>query len=273
MSRRVVSTAGALSRYLSLLPSFLQATGSETVRLAGLDLLIPGPASVRLSVVGGNARICALLDTVLRPGSTVVDVGANIGVIAAYAAKRVGPAGRIIAIEPAADNRRVLAANLQRNNLSNVTVIEGACGRRRESRQFYLRGDVSAVNSLFRDSCYAEVTATTDVTVVPVDDLIEGGTGADLVKIDVEGAELDVLAGMPRLLAHPCIHLVVEWHPVLQEAAGYTVDALPRTLLDAGFRIDAVGHLGSRPLRSGDIADLARRLSRGRRPVELFARR
>ena len=273
MARRVVSTAGALSRYAALLPSFLQAAGSETVRLAGMNLQIPGPASVRLSVVGGNARIRALLDTVLRPGSTVVDVGANIGVIAAYAAMRVGPAGRVIAIEPAADNLRVLARNLERNNLANVTIIEGAGGRRRESRQFYLRGDVSAVNSLFPDSCYAEVTSTTDVQVLPVDDLIDAGIGADLVKIDVEGAELDVLAGMPRLLAHPGIHLVVEWHPVLQEAAGYAADELPRQLLDAGFRIDAVGHLGSRPLRSGEITDLASRLSRAGRPVELFARR
>ena len=49
-------------------------------------------------------------------------------------------------------------------------------------------------------------------------------------------------------------------------------DALPRMLLDAGFRVDAVGHLGSRPLPASDIPELARRLSRAGRPVELFAR-
>ena len=175
--------------------------------------------SVRLSVVAGNARLCAVLDTVLRPGSTVIDVGANIGVIAAYAAMRVGSGGRVVAIEPAADNLQVLAENLRRNNLTNVSIVDAAGGRRRESRQFYLRGDVSAVNSLFPESCYSTVTATTEVRVAPVDDLVEGD--ADLVKIDVEGAELDVLAGMPRLLARRGIHLVVEWHPVLQQAAGY----------------------------------------------------
>jgi len=226
--------------------------------------------SVRLSVVAGNARLYALLDSVLRPGSTVVDVGANIGVTAAYAARRVGPAGRVVAIEPAADNLLVLAENVRHNRLPNVTIVEAAGGRRRESRQFYLRGDVSAVNSLFPESCYAEVTATTEVRVAPIDDLVEGS--ADLVKIDVEGAELDVLAGMPRLLAHRGVHLVVEWHPVLQQAAGYAPDALPRLLLDGGFRLDAIGHLGSWRLSAIDIPELASRLTRARRPVELFAR-
>ena len=273
MPRRVVSPAGALSRYLSLLPSIIRASGSETIGLAGLNLQIPGPPSVRLSVVAGNARLFALLDTVLRPGSTVIDVGANIGVIAAYAARRVGPTGRVIAIEPAADNLRVLAANLQSNHLTNVHIVEAAGGRRREWRRFYLRGDVSAVNSLFPDSCYAEVTSTREVEVMPVDELVDPGVRVDLVKIDVEGAELDVLAGMPRGLAQSSIHLVVEWHPVLQEAAGYAADTLPRTLLDAGFRLEAVGHLGSKPLQSGDIAGLASSLARAGRPVELFARR
>ena len=270
MSRRVVSSARVLYRYLTLVPSLLRAIRSETTELAGLSLRIPGPVSVRLSVVAGNARLFAALDTVLRPGSTVIDVGANIGVITAYAAKRIGSAGRVVAIEPAADNLLVLAENLRRNNLTNVSIVDAAGGRRRESRQLYLRGDVSAVNSLFPESCYAKVTATTEVRVEPIDDLVEGG--ADLVKIDVEGAELDVLAGMPRLLAQRGIHLVVEWHPVLQQAAGYAADELPRMLLDGGFRLDAIGHLGSWPLNASDIPELASRLSRARRPVELFAR-
>jgi hypothetical protein len=77
---------------------------------------------------------------------------------------------------------------------------------------------------------------------------------------------------MPRLLAHRGVHLVVEWHPVLQQAAGYAPDALPRLLLDGGFRLDAIGHLGSWQLNAIDIPELASRLTRARRPVELFAR-
>jgi FkbM family methyltransferase len=266
-----LSSLDLLSRYAALAPSLAQAARSNIVSYRGLRLRIPGDLSIRLSVLAGNTRMCALLDAVLRPGETFADVGANIGVVAAYASRRVGPKGRVFAIEPAADNLHVLHENLARNELTNVTALDLAAGRRRESRQFYLRGDISAVNSLFPQSCYAQVTGVAPVNVAPLDELVEGT--ADVVKIDVEGAELDVLGGMPRLLAAPGVRLVIEWHPVLQEAAGYAQDELPRTLLDAGFRIDAVGHLASRRLQMHEVGPLAGRLHRAKRPVELFARR
>ena len=69
-----------------------------------------------------------------------------------------------------------------------------------------MRGDVSAVNSLFARSCYGPVREQTPIAVVPLDDLVDGSPR--LIKIDVEGGELDVLAGMPRLLRTPGITIV-----------------------------------------------------------------
>ena len=271
MTRTVASFSRLLSRYAAVTPSLVRATRSDVIAWRGLELHIPGSIAIRASVLAGNVRICAILDAIARRGATVVDVGANIGVIAAYAARRVGSGGRVVAVEPAADNVRVLRDNLRRNRLSGVSIVEGAAGRCRERREFYLRGDLSAVNSLFPDSCYASVTQVATVDVTPLDDLVDGHV--DIVKIDVEGAELDVLAGMPRLLAHPGLHLIIEWHPCLQRDAGYDPGALPRTLLDAGFRVDAVGHLRSHPLRGRDIDRLGVRLFRAKRPVELYARK
>ena len=258
-----------LTRYAATLPPLAVAMLRDTVVIDGMRVRIPGPRAVRASVVLGNVRVRRLLDAVLRPGSTVVDVGANIGAIAVWAAARVGPGGAVIAIEPAEDNLMVLRENIRANALSQVRVVAGAAGRARESREFYLRGDVSAVNSLFPDSFYASVTNVVRVEVDRLDDIVPAG--ADLVKIDVEGAELDVLDGMPRLLASPAIRLIVEWHPVLQQAAGYAADALPRRLLDEGFSLEAVGHLRRGSLGSAGIAALADRLTASRRPVELFA--
>jgi hypothetical protein len=107
--------------------------------------------------------------------------------------------------------------------------------------------------------------------VAPLDDLVEGL--ADLVKIDVEGAEVDVLEGMPRLLQHPGLALVVEWHPTLQAMAGYGGDSLPRWLLDRGWRLDAASHFSVRPVSAADLPVLTARLARARKPVELVARR
>ena len=78
-------------------------------------------------------------------------------------------------------------------------------------------GRVIAVNSFYADSCYAEVTDVVRVPVLRLDDIVAGE--ADVVKIDVEGAEFDVLAGMQWLMAVPWLVLIIEWRPRLQRLA------------------------------------------------------
>ena len=258
----------AVLRYLWPL---VQACAGTPVRVAGADVRIPGPLPIRLSVVGGNIRLHAIMDAAIRRGATVVDVGANIGYNTVYASRRAGPAGTVIAVEPAADNVRVLRENIARNEIENVVVHAVAAGRTRGLRDLFLRGDTSAVNSLFRESVYAEVTGVERVTVVPLDELVGGDV--DLVKIDVEGAELEALAGMTRLLANRAIQLIVEWHPRLQEAAAYAADELPRLLLDSGFTLWAASHTRVTPLKASDVDAMSARLRRSGRPVELIARR
>jgi FkbM family methyltransferase len=171
----------AILRYLWPL---VQACAGTPVRVAGAHVRIPGPLPIRLSVIGGNIRLHRIMDVAIRRGATVVDVGANIGYNTIYFSRRVGPAGKVIAVEPAADNVRVLGENLARNAIQNVVVHAVAGGRARGRRDLFLRGDTSAVNSLFQESVYAEVTGIEKVTVVPLDALVNGN--ADLVKIDVE---------------------------------------------------------------------------------------
>ena len=257
-----------MRRYLRPLA---QAFAGTHVTVAGARVCVPGPLRIRLSVVAGNARLHRLIDAIVHPGATVVDVGANIGYNTVYASRRVGVDGRVVAIEPAADNVRILRANLTDNQLDNVTVHAVAAGRTRGVQDLFLRGDVSAVNSLFRESVYASVTGVEKVAIVPVDELVDGD--ADLVKIDVEGAELDTLGGMTRLLRNPRLQLLVEWHPRLQEAAGYRADELPRTLLAHGFSLEAASHTRVASLAARDVDAAAARLRRSGHPVELIARR
>lgn len=259
------------SGYLSILPALLQAVAGERVRVGQLRLRIPGSLIIRASVLAGNVRMRAVIDRCVRAGDTVVDVGANIGAITAFAAARVGASGRVVALEPARDNLAVLRENVAANGFTHVSIVDAAAGRAPGTRQFYQRGKVSAVNSLFRESCYGEVTAVSNVEVVRLDDIVEPPVA--LVKIDVEGAELDVLGGMPRLLAQPRLTLVAEWHPELQRAAGYAPDELPKTLLSAGFDVTAVGHLGTSRLTAGAIQGLTTRLLERRSPVELLCTR
>jgi FkbM family methyltransferase len=259
------------SDVLRNLAPLAQASLGSHVHVAGARLHIPGSLKLRLSVVASNIRLHRLIDAAVAPGATVVDVGANIGYNTVYLARRVGARGRVVAIEPAADNVRVLRENVAANGLANVVVHSAAAGRSREIRDLFLRGDTSAVNSLFRESVYAAVTGVEKVEVVPVDEIVEGR--ADFIKIDVEGAELDALEGMTRLLSHPGLTLVVEWHPRLQEAAGHPADALPRLLLRNRFTLRAASHTRVTPLDSHGIDAMCSRLHRSARPVELVATR
>lgn len=247
----------------------LQALVAQSVTLAGMRIHVPGPLPIRLSVVAGNLRMQRLLQSLLHSGDTVVDVGANIGYNSLYAAHCVGPRGRVYALEPAQDNLAVLYANLFANRLTNVFVLPYAAGPRREMKPFFLRGEISAVNSLFQDNFYAEVTETREVLLVPLDEVIP--VTPALVKIDVEGAELDVLQGMTRMIQSPSLRLIVEWHPTLQQAAGHDPDALPRHLLGHGYTLHAVSHTQSAPLRAADVPRLTESLLEKRSPVELLA--
>jgi len=203
----------------------------------------------------------------MRPLSTSAPTPATTPCTSRAASARAA----VVAIEPAADNVRVLRENVAANALPNVVVHAVAAGPTREVRDLFLRGQTSAVNSLFHESVYAAVTGVEKVAVVPVDEIVEGD--ADFIKIDVEGAELDALEGMTRLLSHRGVSLVVEWHPRLQEAAGHPADALPRFLLRHGFALRAASHTRVTPLDSEGIDRMCARLRRAGRPVELVATR
>ena len=95
-------------RYLRPL---VEACAGMHVDVAGARVRIPGPLSIRLSVVAGNIRVHRLMHAAIFPGATVVDVGANIGYNTVYAARRAGPTGRVVAIERAAGQPLVLRDN------------------------------------------------------------------------------------------------------------------------------------------------------------------
>jgi FkbM family methyltransferase len=258
-----------MSGALLLSRAVLDAWRGETVRLAGAALFVPGTRRIRLSVVAGNLRMQRLLDRLVSPGATVLDVGANIGYNTVHAARLAGPRGRVVAVEPTPDNLEVLRRNVEAAELENVVVEPVAAGRTSGVRELFVRGARSAVNSLFAESCYASVTDVLQVAVLPLDELVDGA--ADIVKIDVEGAELDVLEGMTRLLRTPPTALIVEWHPLLQAMAGYLPDELPRWFLSRGWRLHAASHTAVRSLTAADVPGTTARLLRQRRPVELLA--
>jgi FkbM family methyltransferase len=144
---------------------------------------------------GYDAPFTAFLRATLPPDGVFVDVGANVGlftVIGALATSR----GRVIAYEPVPELLELLRANVQLNWLAGrVTIRDVAVAERAGKRPFTFDPTMQILGGIVPDEI-----ANTNVDVVALDDDLEHLERINLVKIDVEGAEPAVLAGMDRLL-------------------------------------------------------------------------
>jgi FkbM family methyltransferase len=153
-----------------------------------------------------------VLIQLLRPGMTMVDVGANIGYYTLLAARAVGPVGHVYAFEPVESTCQLLLRNVQANGYERrVTVVPKAvCDRTRRVR-LYLSPRSSTTASLYPDSTWNRPSV--DVDAVSLDDFFsgEGWPRVDVVKMDIEGAEAAALKGMRELSArNPTLSMIVE---------------------------------------------------------------
>jgi FkbM family methyltransferase len=199
-----------------------------------------------------------LYKNLLRPGMTVVDVGAHAGYHTLRFARLVRPGGKVIAFEPSPDNFSTLERNIRRHGLSNVVLEQKAVGNATGLIPLY-RSYSSLGHTIVHSLSRGEHTP---VDCVSLDAHFErlGVCDVNLVKINVEGAEVDVLSGMCSLLrrsANPW--LIAEFYPRLLEAAGYPPSRLLNLLSGLGFQVYKIERYGSlTPLEAyGCVDDFA----------------
>lgn len=149
-----------------------------------------------------------LLFAACKPGMVVLDVGANVGWYSALLAQRVGETGRVVAFEPLPECRRELKQNLLRNGLAaRVTVLP--FGLSDEDGKRAARCLETGVTLHFEANEEAELC---EVAVRRLDDVVveQGLPKVDVIKIDVDGHELQVLRGAQNLLRRdrPVVSLV-----------------------------------------------------------------
>ena len=145
-----------------------------------------------------------MLSRLLRGGDVMWDVGAHHGFVMLTAARSVGPTGAVWAFEPSAMNRAILARHLSWNDVPNATLLPYALAEREGSDSF--GGD--GTSKTFRLGAGEET-----VDVRRGDQLVREGVcpAPTFVKIDVEGAEADALAGLLPVLP-PSARLLVAMH-------------------------------------------------------------
>jgi FkbM family methyltransferase len=166
----------------------------------------------------------------LRPSSTVWDIGANVGLFTLPAALGVGPQGQVVAFEPFPANLDFLDRHVALNRLSNVTVVRAAVGAE--------TGWLTMSEGSSRSEFHADPDGTWQLPAVRLDGWrsASGTEAPAVVKIDVEGAEADVLAGGAETFAtfHPTVFLALH-----SEAAREACGGL---LSNWGYRIASLDH-------------------------------
>jgi FkbM family methyltransferase len=206
---------------------------------------------------GFETAEAALVARFLRPGMTVLDVGAHHGLYTLLASKRVGRDGTVIAFEPSPRERRRLMRHLRVNRCGNVDVRSFALGDRAgEADLFLVEGEHDWCNSL-RAPNVEERTSTIRVEVRRLDDVLEAlrVVRVDFIKLDVEGAELSFLRGARRLLGDEMRPgILAEVQDVQTAPWGYAARDIVRFLADAGYGWFALADDGSLRSVSSDLA-------------------
>lgn len=168
----------------------------------------------------------------VRKGDVVVDVGAHIGYYSLLAARAVGGAGKVHAVEPFQESVALLQKSIEANEFSNITVHCCAAGNSDSLREFQITGS-SDSHGFFRHP-NTKTVETVQVIQRKLDSIVVGRV--DIVKIDVEGAEIDVLEGMQEILLRNWDLVVwAEWFPAGMKNGGRNPCDLPDFLRSLNF--------------------------------------
>lgn len=140
----------------------------------------------------------SVIKDILGENDVFVDIGANIGLMSIYASKIVGVNGKVYSFEPNPNTYEILTRNIEINSCSNILASQYAIGDKKQSSLIFdnwnkNRGSSSIIN-------YNESQSGYEINIDTLEHLIEDYDDIDLIKIDVEGYELQVLFGMRNIL-------------------------------------------------------------------------
>jgi len=215
------------------------------------SLLIPGE-------IARSAEI-RLLRELLHEGDTFVDIGANHGSFSIVASDRVGRDGLVIAIEPQPKLARLVERSLRENGRSPFQVHQVACSNVEGTAEFYVPRATSGSAGLYRAFSAISAGQRYPVCLRRFDDAVdwERFPGTCVVKIDVEGAEVEALEGASAAIGRHRPPIFLEINPHSMQGAGRSVQDLVAALRGLGYsEFREIGDPVRKPLDS--LADRQR---------------
>lgn len=176
----------------------------------------------------------------LKPGDTVIDCGAYVGEFTLYAAKAVGPSGRVVAFEPGPEIFKRLTANIELNNLKNVTAVNKGLW----SKDGLLKcvGDnIGGYSFEFAENNAGDI----ELPVASLDNELARLKipRVDFIKADIEGAELEFIEGAGRTLESNDVSLAIaSYHTIEGKKSCFGLEKM-LMLLGYNARTGNPGHL------------------------------
>lgn len=173
-----------------------------------------------------------LLKKIIKPGDTVLDIGANIGFYACIVSDLVGEKGKVHCFEPDLKNFEYLKRAMKGRN--NAVLNQNAVGAKTETLKFYSSPNLNVDHRSYEPEVY---NAVTEVQALAIDTYLQKyGNSVQVIKMDIQGFEMQAMSGMKACLeTNPNIQLISEFWPYGLRTAGSSLIQYFETLQSYGF--------------------------------------
>jgi FkbM family methyltransferase len=176
-----------------------------------------------------------LVNTLIKPGDIVIDLGANIGYFTLLFARLVGPNGKVYAFEPHPYSFSLLKKNIEINGYQNIEAIQKAASNQKGFLELYQDPFNNTDHRIYPQD---GKTKQIQIETISLDEYFKELPYVNFMKIDTQGAEFLILSGMKKLLARsPNIKMLLEFWPYGLKRIGNNAQDLLTIIKEAGFLI------------------------------------
>ncbi len=180
---------------------------------------------------GWEVETTRLFKSMAKEGDTIVDIGANIGYYTLLSSRIVGDKGKVYAFEPDPTNYSILTKNIALNKYTNIETVQKAVSDKNEKLKLYLNDSDVGAHTIYHSNISKKFV---EVDSVRLDDYFKGKEiPINIIKMDIEGAEMAALSGMTNIIKmNKGLKIFAEFHIPWIKRAGVSPDYFISQLLE-----------------------------------------
>tara|TARA_Y200000002_G_C22688767_1_gene667199 strand:- start:8293 stop:9312 length:1020 start_codon:yes stop_codon:yes gene_type:complete len=184
-----------------------------------------------------------MLESYLKPGMSVLDIGANIGYYSLIELNLIGKNGTLIAVEPMRENINLLEKNLKLNKYEKIEIHEVAISNKNSIEEIYV-SEMSNLNTFHNKGTGTEfLTGEKREVITKTVPSILDGRKIDLIRMDVEGHEIEVIQGMIKEIENNELSpaIIFETHTSRYNSDNHDIEPIIEKLFACGYYVSIVG--------------------------------